>query len=283
MLRIPLLLFFTLTAILSHAQTESQKKYIPDDLDVTIENLPATDTNPNRYTIDNKVYRIGRKLIYNYYIVKAGDTLKFTVPKFSAPGGDFLREEWQFISKSRAHEDKVETISIEVQPGISNKNQTPLQYGYQYANDKEAGFSSTSGVIENEMNTWMHPWRDRYFMILELNPFPYIRAPFTVGNEWTWSLRVGDHWQDPRWKTWHGSIKIDYKYKIVRREEVKMTVGPSTKVPQLFNCWVIEGTATSPLGITRLTAYYHAGAGFLKLDYTNIDGSKLMVELVAIK
>ncbi len=79
-----------------------------------------------------------------------------------APESDFQRE-WTFIPKANSHEDKIETISITVQPGISNYNQTMVQYEYQYIPDLGYNtFGSTSGVIENEMNTWMHPHRDKY-------------------------------------------------------------------------------------------------------------------------
>jgi len=79
-----------------------------------------------------------------------------------APESDFQRE-WTFIPKAISHEDKIETISITVQPGISNYNQTMVQYEYQYIPDLGYNtFGSTSGVIENEMSTWMHPHRDKY-------------------------------------------------------------------------------------------------------------------------
>mgnify|MGYP001607663332 CR=1 FL=1 len=68
----------------------------------------------------------------------------------TGPDSDFQRE-WSFISKSTEHEDKIETISITVLPGISNDNQTMVKYEYQYFPDLGySTFSSTSGVIENE-------------------------------------------------------------------------------------------------------------------------------------
>jgi hypothetical protein len=190
---------------------ELKKKYIFDDFKVYIEKPSTTDNNADRYTTDNKAYKLNRKFIFDYYILKGKDTLKITAPKMTGPDSDFQRE-WSFISKSNKHEDKIETISITVLPGISNDNQTMLKYEYQYFPDLGySTFSSTSGVIENEMNTWMHPHRDKYFMILELNPFPFIQQPFKIGNKWTWNLGIGDHWKDDRWKTWTGSIRNDYE------------------------------------------------------------------------
>jgi hypothetical protein len=164
-----ILLTMTITMI-SCGRTQNlddlKRKYILDDLNIYTENPLPTDSSPDRYTIDNKVYRINKKFIFDYFIVRHGDTLKITAPKMTEPDSDFQRE-WEFISKDQKHEDKIESISIAVLPGISNDNQTMLKYEYQYIPDPAySTFSSTSGVIENEMNTWMHPHRDKYFMIL---------------------------------------------------------------------------------------------------------------------
>lgn len=253
-----------------------KKKYIFDDLSIYVENPLPTDNNPDRYTIDNKVYRINKKFIFDYFIIRGGDTLKITAPKMTEPDSDFQRE-WNFISKNSKHEDKIETISIAVQPGISNDSQTMLKYEYQYIPDLSySTFSSTSGVIENEMNTWMHPHRDKYFMILELNPFPFIQQPFKIGNKWTWNLGIGDYWKDDRWKTWTGSIKNNYEYEIIGKEKLKTKIGE-------MDCWIVQSTATSSIGSTGLIGYYNEEHGFVKLDYINIDKSRLTIEIKEIR
>lgn len=61
-------------------------------------------------------------------------------------------------------------------------------------------------------------------------------------------------------------------------EKVKIT----TKLGKL-KCFVIESEASSELGTTRLVAYFHPKYGFVKLDYTNIDGSKTILTLVEHK
>ena len=58
-----------------------KKKYIFDDLNIYIENPLPTDNNPDRYSIDNKAYKINRKFIFDYYIIKGSDTLKIVAPK----------------------------------------------------------------------------------------------------------------------------------------------------------------------------------------------------------
>src|SRR5882757_8925264 len=90
-----LTILLTLT-IISYGWTQNidnlKKKYILDDLNIYIENPLPGDNNPDRYTIDNKVYRIKRRFIFDYLIIRRDDTLKITVPKTTSPGGDFQRE-----------------------------------------------------------------------------------------------------------------------------------------------------------------------------------------------
>ena len=131
-----------------------------------------------------------------------------------------------------------------------------------------------SGIVENERNLWMHPNRDCLFQILELNPFPYIQYPIKKGKTWKWQLSIGSQWGDERWKTWTGGIVNKYKYKITDTDcEVVTPMGT-------LSCVKVEAVAKSCIGKTYLTAYYNETYGFVKMDNTNIDGSRLLVDLV---
>ncbi len=252
-----------------------KKNYIFDDLGLYVEKPLLGDSNQDRYTKDNKIYTINRKFIFDYYIVRNTDTLKIATSQVTDQ--ENFQKSWDFISKDLINKDKIETISFTAQNGISNDNQTLLKYEYQYSVDQGFNtFYSTSGAIENEINIWMHPHRDKYFMILELNPFPYIQKPLEVGNKWTWTLEIGDHWQDDRWKTWSGSIRNNYEYEIIGKQKLKTRIGE-------IECWVVQGTAISEIGATGLIGYFSEEKGFVKLDYINIDKSKLTIEIKEIK
>lgn len=129
-----------------------------------------------------------------------------------------------------------------------------------------------TGAIENEVNTWIHPPRSSFFQILELNPFPYIKAPYKVGTKWNWKLEIGDHWSDKRWLEWKGRIENNYDYQITEQTTV------STKVGDL-ECFVIKAKAKSRIGETELISYFNPDYGFIKLEYKNIDGTKIVLEL----
>ena len=52
----------------------------------------------------------------------------------------------------------------------------------------------------------------------------------------------------------------------------------TTKLGKL-ECYVIESEAKSNLGSTKLISYFNETYGFLKLDYTNIDSTKIVIEI----
>lgn len=179
----------------------------------------------------------------------------------------------RFVNSSETTPDKIESFSLEVISGKTNERQSEIRYQYQFTVEPAiVPFSSTTGVVENEKNIWLHPPRDKYFMILELNPFPYIRQPFKKGTSWKWSLKIGDYWKDERWKLWNGPITNNYKYSIVGKEALHTKLGK-------LDCWIVEGTAESAIGSTSLTGYFNESFGFVKLDYVNIDKSKVIIEI----
>ncbi len=114
------------------------------------------------------------------------------------------------------------------------------------------------------------------FQILELNPFPYVKTPYSIGNEWKWVLDIGQQWGDKRWKEWKGNIHNVYYYKLVETTTLKTNLGN-------LKCLVIEGIAKSELGETRLKSYFNEEYGFVKLEYKNIDNSIIEFNLVGIE
>jgi hypothetical protein len=172
----------------------------------------------------------------------------------------------------------VQTVQYGLQPMLNNNpdyNQTVISYHYPQVSGRET-FSSSTGVIENEKNVWAHPPRDRFFRILELNPFPFIQAPYEIGNKWNWSLTIGSFWGDDRWITWEESIVNKYTYEITDKKKIETKIG-------MLDCYEVKSNATSTIGRTYLTAYFHMDFGFIKLDYTNIDSTKTVLELVAFE
>ena len=226
----------------------------------------------NCYTENNKVYKVGNNYSFNYtHISNKGESLLFDL--------QFGTQNWEFCSEQNKSDTTVSVINMAVMHGreplkkfYPDYNQTIIRY--TYLNDKDTNFlqESRTGVIDNEKNIWIHPPRVGYFKILELNPFPYIQEPYEVGNTWEWSLLIGEHYGDKHWREWSGNIENTYKYEITDIVSKKTAFGE-------IECYEITSIGTGKFGETKLVSWFNFDYGFVKLDYTNIDSSKTIIEL----
>ncbi len=234
---------------------------------VLVESFDASVVDINKYNHNNVVFKVGAEFIYAYeHITPEGKVQYFKKTKNDRA--------WEFVDPDSLNFSTIQTIKISVMDGnpmangIPDYNQTNLKYQY-LDNDSY----SMSGVIENEANIWMHPPRDYYFEILELNPFPYIKAPYEIGHKWNWRLEIGDGWADERWKVWDGMIENIYTYEIIDKTVLETELGT-------LDCFIIKSNAKSRIGQTKLIAFFNEKYGFVKLNYTNIDGSKTNLNLI---
>lgn len=234
---------------------------------IIVESFDSTVADLNKYNYNNIIFKVGTEFIYSYQHITKNNEVQFFKKTEDNSG-------WEFLDSDSTDFSTTHTLTISVldgnpmSNGIPNYNQTNLKYILF----DESSFSM-SGVIENEANLWMHPPRDYYFRILELNPFPYIKVPYEIGNKWNWSLKIGDGWADERWKVWKGTIDNEYKYEIIDKIKLETEFGK-------LDCYVIESSAKSRIGKTKLTAFFNEKYGFVKLNYKNIDGTKTNLELI---
>lgn len=253
----------------------AEEAFETDNDGIVVEKIDTTNKDENRYNLNNKIYKVGRKFSFNYhYEDKNGD-------KFLMTKGNVISDrtyDWKFENIKNQDSSSVNLIILKVKSGLSpfiqyypDYNQTVILYDFQMING-EFWNNEMTGVIENSKNIWMHPPRMELFKILELNPFPYIKAPYEVGNKWNWQLNFGDHWADKRWLEWKGGNLNKYNYQIIDKTTITTKLGD-------LECYVIDSEATSNLGSTKLTSYFNETYGFVRLDYTNIDRSKIVIEI----
>lgn len=274
--------FFTIVYLvnINGQSTNNQYSIIKDEDGIYVEHFDSTYRADDRFTENNQLYKENRVFIYTYkYLNKQGQA--FLYQKIPHLSSDNAEKAWKFVPFTVQNDSAVNKIKITVQKGLQgfdqhfpDYNQTIIKYEYLTSKEKE-NYSEQTGLIENEQNIWMHPPRTLLFRILELNPFPFIQAPYQVGNQWNWSLEIGQFWGDERWKTWEGRITNDYTYNITDVKKIQTPLGEVT-------CFVIKCEAKSRIGLTYLTALFSFVYGFIQLDYTNIDGSKLIMDLVEV-
>jgi hypothetical protein len=227
--------------------------------------LYGNTTNNSENILEDVIYKRESVYIFNYkYTDKNGKEFFFYINKDGS---------WDFIDVNQTNKNVVTNIKLKIlKKDLHYTDPIHCQTAITYTLDKNNLYSEMTGLIENSKNIWLHPPRLKLFSILELNPFPYVKFPLEIGKSWSWSLEIGGQWGDKRWKEWSGNIENKYQYKIVGKKIMKTSVGS-------LECYVIESQAKSELGITKLISYFNEQYGFVKLDYTNIDNSKLEINL----
>ena len=257
----------------------SAQQFTLDDMAITVEKFDSLNKDQNRYNQDNELYKVGKKFTFTYaYQDKTGRKMLMAKADTASQNG----VAWKLVPAEQRNDKSISQIILSVVPGLMpfiqifpGYNQTVILYDFKLV-DGGSWSNEMTGVIENRKNLWLHPPRTGLFAILELNPFPYIKQPLKVGAKWTWKLAFGEQWADKRWLLWKGKNENAIRYKVTGKSLVASKLGT-------LPCYVVESEATSALGSTKLVAYYNAKFGFIKLDYTNIDKSSLILELQSVE
>lgn len=248
--------------------------------------IKTDSTDSNFFTNDNLIYKANWEYLFEVSIISSGkDSLLMKdsiITKNLNEDPLSVEQHWKLVPKNNGGSQVVRYLGVRVIPGnfpfaemIPDYSQSIVELNY-YDENLTLIFNETTGVIENSKNVWLHPHRRKFFRILELNPFPYVVLPLEVGSEWSWTLEIGENWSDYRWKTWKGSIVNKYSYKVEAIENIQ------TNLVDSIACFKVVSNAKSAIGITHLTAYYNETLGFVKLMYTNIDQSQVILNLTRI-
>ncbi len=240
---------------------------------IYVEDFGLSNTDENRFTGNNIVYKEGRVFNYEYsFSDKNGNSLFFRPSDFTgSPLG-----EWELVPADKKTSNTITGVRMIVHHGLQgfdkfskDYSQTIIEYRY-ISHSGEAGFSEHTGVIENEKNIWMHPPRMMLFRILEINPFPFVNLDNT--KKWDWKLTIGSNWGDHRWTKWDGLIENEMKYAAKGFVNLQTSFGN-------IKCRKVMAEGKMPIGNTKLVSYFNEKYGFVKLIYTNIDGSLLTFNL----
>lgn len=277
-------LFYFVNKINSQIPTEREYVIVLED-EIYVEKYDSTVLTKGKYTDNNECYKAGNKLIYDYYYQDLnGRKYKFEPLEITQEMEYAERQKaWRFVNFDSINEHTIDKVLFTVDTNNNNIlysfpgfDQSVITYDYLTKDGTQALYEST-GLVENEKNVWVHPPRNKMFRVLELNPFPFIQAPYEPGNKWSWTLNNirGSSWGDERWQTWEGIIECTSDYEITGKQPLTTPIG-------VLECFIIQSTASTPFGKTYLTAYFNMDVGFIKLDYTNIDSTKLVLEVVEI-
>ncbi len=252
---------------------------------IYVEKFDPDITDSERYNSNNEIYTICREFIFDYYYEDVdGNQFLFEREKGDMVLGGEEFENWFFVPRNDPGKRTIVKFQNKVSGGLKpfiefdpTFNQTIFRF-YDIQENGKSQERGRTGLIENERNVWLHPHRHGLFAMTEFAPFPYIQSPYEIGNSWEWDYisLSAENWSDPRWLEFEGQLEIVSNYEIT---DVKYM---DTPLGQL-QCFEITAVATNEYGAAKLVSYFNEEYGFVKLDYANIDGSKLFMNLIEVK
>jgi hypothetical protein len=224
---------------------------------------------------DNTIYVPGREFVYSYAIHKGTTELYCRVDAADDPA----TKSWTLVERTAVDPLTIRYLGFTVLAGYGGMDdlfpdysQTIIRQKY-WSGEGKLLFDGSTGLIENGANVWIHPFRGKYFSVTELSPFPFAKFPLEKGKSWTWRLDdIDGRWSDPRIVAYEGKVAASYRYEIVGKETLETPLGK-------LDCAVIEATAQSRLGSSRLRSHFNTAYGFIRLEYRNLDGSRIVLEL----
>jgi hypothetical protein len=224
----------------------------------------------NPYNKDNEIYLGGKEFVYKYkYQDSVGNYYQFK------------REGYELTPLDSITQSTLVEVSIIIEEDRnffdSDYEQTVAEYRYYLPNGEAIYPRNYSGIVENEKNIWMHPFRSPcYFRLLQLCPFPFIQLPEEIGKKWNWSLDTGNLYDCDQWGEWEGVVESKYEYEIISKEQLLTQMGD-------LECYVVKSIGKGTLGETELISYFNKENGFVRLEYKNVNKSKMTLELIEVK
>lgn len=216
---------------------------------------------------NNKVYTVGSTFVFNYEIIYKGQKLKL-----NKNSGMFDSANFELVPNT-SEDIKINTIELVVNAASESERTNKGQTQISYIQDPLSGSRHSTGLADNEHNIWLHPIRAGFFNALETAPFPYVKKPLEVGTEWTDQMKIGQPWGNEMWGTWDGSLLLSYHYKITEQDIIKSAIGH-------LECYVIESSATSDIGETKLKSYFSEKYGFVRMEYELLNDVKVNLWLI---
>lgn len=195
----------------------------------------------NRFDLDNKIYPIGKELVFKFTISKNYSLLNSEI--------DLINLEILGTTKPFNKLD----------PDYS---QTVIKYTYFDKNGKLL-LTEKTGLIENDRNIWFHPPRSNDAGILQLSAFPYIK--FNDKRKWKWNLEAA-------YSNYGSEV---YKHKYTQNNSVLY----ESNLGRLL-CDVILAETESSNGYTTSRFLYNNQYGFVLLEFSNLDGTKITLTLI---
>ncbi len=195
----------------------------------------------NRFDLDNKVYPINREILYKCVIEHNSRTLDVELK--------YIRMTIQGTTKPFSNFD-------------SDYSQTVIKFEYLDRNKKRIIWERT-GLVENDINIWLHPPRNADLDVLQLSAFPYIKL--NAIKNWKWEL-------DASYASYQ-HVHLTHYYKKHQESIYESNLGK-------LKCVLVEAITKSRIGTTNAEFLYHDELGFVKMKFFTIEDTTITLDLI---
>jgi hypothetical protein len=172
--------------------------------------------------------------------------------------------------------------SWDVQPEL--QNELIIQYDYNESKvdiirenglnkellEREWSRIETTGVIETEVEVFLHPFRQNQYVFTEVVGFPEMRSPIKEGKTWTANLNIHEGWGD-----WENST-LKSTYQIIGLDSLEL---PFIKL----EAWHVRVSTLAEFGNSKHDFWYNEEFGFVKMIIKNYEDQLLVFELEEVK
>ena len=210
-------------------------------------------------------------------------------PKIWQPGREFhYRALYLDVDGDTISSEAIVMVPTGEPNPLQKKRQTLAEYRFNYtqedsiklaanpihANDFTEKYntiiwrrSMKEGIVENDEEMWMHPFRINQYALTEIAPFPETRLPATEGRSWKALFFIAKGWGTFRGRA---TNKYTIKGKTTRQ----------TGMGELADCHLIEAVANHrKLGESHAAFYFHPEYGFVEMDYHFYNGQRIVFVL----
>ncbi len=273
------ILLVIIGSIISSCAPEVANEPYWNENGLLIEKVGKFNFGEDPYIVDNKIYTDRKVFSYRYfYLTPTGDTMHYRSTP-TAAGVSSKAQTWDLVPLDSTDEKTVIKISYTVIKGLqpfiyldAAFNKTVVEIRNYNTVGAEVDSKDINSLVENAGNVWLPQPHFKLFRLLELNPFPFIQMPLEIGHKWQWTHDISEWWSDPQWGSWGGNVRNVCDYEIIGKEILQTPLGT-------LDCWIVQGKTASNLGKSAIKAYFHEQYGFVKMEYENVNKSKLVQEL----
>lgn len=236
--------------------------------------------NPN--VDDNIIFKGGRIFTYSYQVfdslgVEEKIITTYNFNKYNPV--DWKREKVP-LEDVLVSEYPIDSIRLKVFNNTGNSTQADQQtmIVYEYFNGKGIIVPETerTGLVEDSTAIALNPPRNSGFALLQFSPYPEVEFPLSVGKTWNSSQTIPVEWAELAKLEFENPVNVYTTFTVQDQIKLETPLGA-------LQVWVIEAEGENRFRNTKTTLYFNEAMGFVKMEFENVDGSRIVMSLERIK